>query len=156
KVVQTLERLAESASQMPGASSAALTSQVPMGTGGNGNGLLPEGKAPEAANFVMSRLRMVTPGDLETMRIPILQGRGLTSADRRGSLKVMVISEALAKAAYPGQDPIGKRIACCEAAPDGKGPDYKTVVGVAADVHSRGLGEAPSPEFYLPIDQVPA
>jgi len=126
-----------------------------MGGGGNGNGLLPEGKAPEPANFILSRLRMVTPGYFETMRIPILKGRGLTSADRRGGLKVMVISEALANAAYPGQDPIGKRISCCEPGPDGKGPDYKTVVGVAADVHSRGLGEAPSPEFYLPLDQVP-
>ena len=68
----------------------------------------------------------------------------------------MVISEALARAAFPGQDPIGKRIACCEPGPDGKSPDYKTVVGVAGDVRSRALGEAPAPEFYLPIDQVPA
>ena len=78
------------------------------------------------------------------------------SADRQGALKVMVISEALARAAFPGADPVGKRIACCESGPDGKSPDYKTVVGVAGDVRSRALGEAPAPEFYLPIDQVPA
>src|SRR5262249_44569234 len=34
-------------------------------------------------------------------------------------------------------------------------PDYKTIVGVAGDVRSRGPGEAPSPEFYLPAAQVP-
>ena len=68
----------------------------------------------------------------------------------------MVISEALARVAFPGQDPLGRRIACCESGPDGKSPDYKTVVGVARDVRSRALGEAPAPEFYLPIDQVPA
>jgi putative ABC transport system permease protein len=67
----------------------------------------------------------------------------------------MVISEALARAAFPAEDPIGKRIACCESGPDGKTPDYKTVVGVAGDVRSRGPGEAPSPEFYLPAAQVP-
>ena len=67
----------------------------------------------------------------------------------------MVISEALAGAAFPGQDPIGRRIACCEPGPDGKSPDYKVVVGVARDVRSRGLGEAPLPEFYLPMWQVP-
>ena len=90
------------------------------------------------------------------MRIPIVKGRALTDADRRGALKVMVISESLARAAFPDQDPIGKRIACCEAGPDGKSPGLQDVVGVAGDVRSRAPGEAPSPEFYLPIDQVPA
>ena len=57
----------------------------------------------------------------------------LTAQDRRGTLKVMVVSEALARAAFGDADPIGKRISCCEAGPDG-GADYKTVVGVAGDV----------------------
>jgi putative ABC transport system permease protein len=154
-VVQTLDRFAEAASQIPGATAAGITTQVPMGSGGNGNGLIPEGRAFEIRNAIQSRLRMVTPGYFKTMRIPIVQGRALAETDRRGALKVMVISEALAQAAFPGQDPIGKRIACCERGPDGKSPDFKTVVGVAGDVRSRGLGEAPAPEFYLPIDQVP-
>jgi putative ABC transport system permease protein len=88
------------------------------------------------------------------MRIPIVRGRGLTDQDRRGTLKVMVVSEALARAAFPNQDPIGKRIACCEPGPN-DGPDYKTIVGVAGDVRSRGAGDAPSPEFYMPLAQLP-
>jgi putative ABC transport system permease protein len=155
-VVQTLHRLAEAAAQIPGATATAISTNVPMGGGGNGNGLIPEGVAFESRNAIGSRLRMVTPGYFETMRIPIVRGRPLSSADRQGALKVMVISEALAQAAFPGSDPIGKRIACCEPGPDGKSPDYKVVVGVAGDVRSRTLGEAPAPEFYLPIDQVPA
>src|SRR6185295_16641754 len=121
----------------------------------NGNGLVPEGRPFEPANTILSRLRIVTPGYIETMRIPILRGRAIQDSDRRGALKVMVISQALATAAFPGDNPIGKRIACCEAGPDGKSPDYKTVVGVAGDVLSRGLGEPPAPEFYLPAAQVP-
>ncbi len=155
-VVQALQRLAEGAAQIPGATASAISTNVPMGGGGNGNGLIPESAAFDPRNAIGSRLRMVTPGYFDTMRIPIVRGRPLTSADRRGALKVMVISEALARAAFPGQDPLGKRIACCEPGPDGKGPDYKTVVGVARDVRSRALGEAPAPEFYLPIEQVPA
>jgi predicted permease len=108
---------------------------------------------PEQA--INSRLRIVTPGYFETLRIPILRGRPISAADRRGGVKVMVISETLANAAFPGEDPIGKRISCCEPGPDGKTPDLKTVIGVAGDVRWRGLGEAPSPEFYLPADQVP-
>ena len=44
-----------------------------MGGGGNGNGLLPEGVAFENRNCISSRLRMVTPGYFETMRIPIVR-----------------------------------------------------------------------------------
>ena len=155
RVLQTFERIAEAARRIPGVEGAAITSQVPMGAGGNGNGLIPEGKPFEPANVIMSRLRIVTHGYTEAMRIPILRGRAIRESDRRGALKVMVISEALARAAFPGDDPIGKRLSCCEASPDGKGPDYKTVVGVAGDVLSRGPGEAPSPEFYLPAAQIP-
>ncbi len=156
KVVHTLDRIAQSASGIAGADRAAISSQVPMAPGGDGNGLIPEGMTFDIKNIISSRLRMVTPGYFETMRIPIVKGRALNDADRWGGLKVMVISESLARAAFPGQDPIGKRIACCEPGPDGKGPDYKTVVGVAGDVRWRGPAEAPSPEFYIPIDQVPA
>jgi predicted permease len=155
-VVQTLHRLGEKAAQIPGATAAAISTNVPMGGGGNGNGLIPEGVAFDPRNAIGSRLRMVTPGYFDAMRIPIVQGRPLTNADRQGALKVMVISEALARAAFPGADPVGKRIACCESGPDGKSPDFKVVVGVAGDVRTRALGEAPAPEFYLPIDQVPA
>jgi predicted permease len=127
-----------------------------MSPGGGGNGLLPEGKVFDVKDLIHSRLRMVTPAYFETMRIPILKGRAITDEDRWGGVKVMVISESLARAAFPGEDPIGKRISCCEPGPDGKGADLKTVVGVAGDVRWRGPAEAPSPEFYLPIDQAPA
>ena len=156
RIIETFERVAEAARHVPGVSAAALTSQVPMGPGGNGNGLIPEGRPLEMASAINSRLRIVTPGYFETLGIPILRGRPIDETDRRGGLKVMVVSQALADAAFPGADPIGKRMACCEAGPDGKSPDYKTIVGVAGNVRWRGLGEAPSPEFYLPAAQVPA
>ena len=96
----------------------------------------------------------MTPGYLEAMRIPIVRGRSLTADDRRGGLKVMIVSQALAQAAFPGQDPIAKRLACCEDGVNGE-PGANTIVGVAGDVRRRGPGEAPSPEFYLPAAQVP-
>jgi hypothetical protein len=65
----------------------------------------------------------------------------------------MIVSETLAARAFPGQDPIGKRIQCCD------GPDsptaWKVVIGVAGDIHSRGPAVAPLPEFYLPWAQAP-
>ena len=73
-----------------------------------------------------------------------------TAQDVRSAPLVMVINETLAREAFQGQDPIGKRITCCESGPDG--PMWKTVVGVVADVRSRGPAQPPRPEFYLPDD----
>jgi putative ABC transport system permease protein len=149
---QTFESILEQARAIPGVEAAAVTSQVPRGRGGNGNGLVPEGRIQDAAHSIASRLRMVTPGYFEAMGIPIIRGRALNDRDRRGGQKVMVISEALARAAWPGEDPIGRRISCCEKDADG---GFKTVVGVAGDVRSNAPGDAPTPEFYLPIAQIP-
>jgi putative ABC transport system permease protein len=110
---QTFEAVIEQARAIPGVRAAAITSQVPRGRGGNGNGLIPEGRTLNAANAIASRLRMVTPGYFDAMGIPITRGRALNDQDRRGGLKVMVVSEALAQAAWPNMDPIGRRIACC-------------------------------------------
>ena len=98
-------------------------------------------------------MRMVSPGYVSMMRIPIVRGRDINEQDIRGNARVMVVSEALAKAAWPNQDPIGKRISCCEGTPDD--PRWKTIVGVAADVQTGGPTQQIAPEFYIPIAQAP-
>jgi putative ABC transport system permease protein len=155
RIVSTFERLVEAAGQLPGARTAAITSQVPMGGGGNSNGLIPEGRPLEMKSAIPSQLRIVTPGYFDVMRISIVRGRSLSADDRRGGQKVMVINESLAEAAFGKNDPIGRRIACCEPGPDGQTPDYKVVVGVVRDVRWRGPGRVPSAEFYLPLPQAP-
>ena len=137
----------------PGVQSAALTSQVPIGPGGSSNGLIPEGRPRDVANAIDSRMRMITPGYFATMGIPLLSGRDVSEQDVRGGLRVMVVSAALAKAAWPNDNPIGKRIACCEGTNDD--PRWKTVIGVAGDVRSGGPTQNVYPEFYVPMVQAP-
>jgi len=103
--------------------------------------------------MILSTLRIVTNDFFATMRVPIVRGRAFDQGDRRGGLKVMIVSETLAEAAFPGQDPIGKRIVCCESTPDH--PDWKVIVGVAGDIRSHGPAAKITPEFYLPIEQAP-
>ena len=151
RIVDTFERMAVDTAMIPGVSHAALTSFAAMGPGGNTNGLLPDdGRAFDLKNLIPSRLRMITPDFFQTMRIPIVRGRGFDANDRRDTQRVMIISEALAARAFPGQDPIGKRIGCCEQTPDQQ-PVWKVVVGIAGDVRSMGPATAPRPEFYLPL-----
>jgi len=52
----------------------------------------------------------VTPNYFETMRIPIVEGRALTSFDRAGSKRVAVISKAMARHVWPGQSALGRRL----------------------------------------------
>jgi putative ABC transport system permease protein len=84
----------------------------------------------------------------QTFGIALRRGRGFGDADRENAPLVAVVSEALARRLWPSQDPIGKRIHYWW-------PDttvWRTVVGVAADVHLRALREA-TPAVYVPWRQ---
>jgi predicted permease len=96
---------------------------------------------------------MVTPGYLAAMGIPLIKGRDINASDVKGGLRVMVVSAALAKSLWPNQDPIGKRVSCCEG--DDNDRRYKTVIGVAGDVRTAGPAQDSRPEFYIPMVQAP-
>jgi len=154
RVVAAFQRVADAAREIPGVTAAAVTSNTPMAPGGGSNGLIPEGRPLDLKSVIQSRLRMITPDFFRAMQIPIVRGRGFSDQDRRGAPKVMIVSAAFAAEAYHGQDPIGKRVVCCESGPNGT-PDWKIVIGVADDVRTDGPSVAPAPEFYLPIAQAP-
>ncbi len=151
---QTFTRILDAVRAAPGVQTASLTSQAPMGPGGGSNGVVPEGKTPDIKNAVDARLRMITAGYLSTMRISLVAGREIDQSDVRGGLRVAVVSAALAKALWPGENAVGRRFACCEGNPgDAR---WKTVVGVAVDVRSGGPTRDVRSEFYLPMVQAPA
>ena len=151
---QEFERILNEVRARPGVRAAALTSSVPFAaTGNTSNGLVPEGRTTDQANRIDSRIRIVSPGYFATMGIRLLRGHDFESTDVRGADRVMVISEALAKRAWPNENPIGKRVRCCEGTPTD--PMWKTVIGVAADIRSGGPAADIYPEFYLPLEQMP-
>jgi predicted permease len=151
RIVETLRRIDAAANGLTGAASGAITSYAAMGGGGGSNGLVPEGKEAVAGNFINSTLRVITPDFFATLSVPILKGRNFDEHDRAAGDRVMIVSARLAAVSFPGQDPIGKRIACCEGEPH----RFKTIIGVAGDIRSRGPAVAPRPEFYLPLAQTP-
>jgi predicted permease len=154
QVVATFNRMLDRVRAMPGVRAASITSQAPMGPGGNSNGIIPEGKPLTAENAVDARLRMVGSEYFRTMGIQLLTGRDFSPGDIRQTTHVAVVSEEFAKKAWPNENALGKRFACCEGGPKGEAI-YKTVVGIARDVRSFGPTRDAAPEFYLPIAQVP-
>ncbi len=146
-------RIVEELSRAPLVEAAAAASQAPLGPGGNSNGLIPEGRPVAIESVISSRLRIITPDYFEALRIPLRTGRGFSDRDIRNAPWVMIINETLADLAFPGENPIGKRIACCEGSPDA--PSWKTIVGVVGDTRWQGPGVESTPEFYLPMAQIP-
>ena len=150
---QAFERIAEALEHAPGATAAGLSSTAPF-EGGGDNGLIPEGRPLEMSSAIQADMRLVTAGYFRAMGVRLRTGRTFAAEDRAGAPLVMIINETMAKRAWPGEDPLGKRVACCEPGPDG-GPNWKTIVGVVADIHARGLGRDAPAEFYLPMAQAP-
>jgi putative ABC transport system permease protein len=153
RVVRTYEELATTLAESPAVEAAAFTTSAPMTPGGNNNGLLPAGKPFSEEAIVNAGLSIVTLDYFRTLKMPLKRGRPFTTDDRRGAPLVMILNEAAARSLFPGEDPIGKQVGCCEGGPDD--PKYKTVIGVVGDMRSRGPAEEPRPEFFLPIQQAP-
>ncbi|HKN60689.1 MAG TPA: ABC transporter permease [Candidatus Acidoferrales bacterium] len=153
---QTFERMIASSAALPGVQSAATVSRAPLAGGGSSNGLLAEGKGLDVSNLIDARLQIVSPGYLSTVRVPLKAGRGFTEQDTRDNTLVTIVNETLARTMWPGENPIGKRFACCESGPKGRmDPVWHQIVGVVGDVRAQGLDRQVQPEFYIPMAQMP-
>jgi predicted permease len=91
----------------------------------------------------------VNPEYLPTVKARLVRGRVFTEADNASTPGVTVINQALAGKYFPGQDPIGQRIANDE----GGRPSVWEIVGVVDDVREGPLDEDIGPAEYFPIDQ---
>jgi predicted permease len=125
--------------KLPAVQSVALTSATPL-TGETWVDDLnrPDHPVPQAERPLVN-VRFINPDYLPTMQIPLIAGRNMTAADRANPY-VVLISERTAREAFPGEDPVGKKIDAI--APD---DEHKfTVIGVVADTRINGLKDTAS------------
>ena len=88
----------------------------------------------------------------DAMGVPLLRGRMFTAADAAANAPVMLVNEAMVRARWPGQDPIGKTVPRHDIA---SGPDTTaiyTVIGVVPDIRSDYLSRENGPTTYYPFD----
>jgi len=93
-------------------------------------------------------LNAVTPDYFATMGTRILRGRAISPEDSRNAPRVMVVSAAMAKALWPGQDPIGR---CVKVSADTAPCTY--VVGVAENIKEQELSDDPGLFYYMSSEQ---
>jgi predicted permease len=134
---------------LPGVESAGAGLTLPYERGLNSGFSHADG--PEAGRQEISNLCYVTPGYLETLRIPLQRGRTISASDGPKTALVVVVNEAFARRYFSKQDPLGSHINF------GKGSPAE-IVGIVGDVQqSAGFGNfgplAPVPNAYVPAGQ---
>lgn len=140
--------------EIPGVSAVAMTTALPVtgrGTGAWFNVIgagLPSTEIPPSVPY-----RIVAADTLQVLGIPLLRGRYLSTDDRPGGTKGVVVSASVGERFWPGRDPLGARIYL--GAPANKLIDEAVVVGVVADVKQSGLDESSPLAVYVPHALLP-
>jgi putative ABC transport system permease protein len=99
--------------------------------------------------------RIVTPNYFQAMGMTVIQGREIEERDGPAAPAVVVINQAAVARFFPGEHPIGHRLANFSYDPLEEAADAYTIVGIVRDVRSRELGSAPEPQAYFSHAQVP-
>ena len=102
----------------------------------------PQGEVPPVTG-----MRLATPGYFRTMGIPV-RGRGFRSGDGASGGPVVVLSQAAARAYFPGVDALGRRVRISGDSA------WSTVVGIARDVRSKAETDQYERVLYQPIAAV--
>ena len=131
--------------EIPGVQGAGITDALPLGrnrTWGAGA----KGVTYERGRFPFAFPRMVSDGYFAAMGIPVRAGRDFTPADTLGGEPVLIVNETMARALWPGQDPLGQYVlgACAK---------ERKVVGVVGDVRHLALEQTSGNEMYIPMRQ---
>lgn len=99
-----------------------------------------------------AEFRVASAGYFRAMGIPLKRGRLFQPGDVAGAPHVAVISESLARAEWPDEDPIGRRVQFGNMDGDLR---VFTIVGIVGDIRERGLDSRPQPTFYADFRQRP-
>ena len=142
--------------RIPGTLTAGATTRLPFaGSRWNPNrGLVIEGQAAadgeDEGRWAVDYA--VTPGLLETLRVPLRAGRNFTEADGSGAPLVAIVSETMARRFWGDRSPLAARLRQGDE-PEGA---WRTVIGVVGDIRNDDADQPPVPYLYMPLAQQPA
>lgn len=109
----------------------------------------------EEQDALSLQVRLVTPDYFKTMGIPVVRGRGFTTADRTGTSPVVLLNEVAAARVWPRADPLGHQLEIGTRLGLGAGRAGGTVVGIVGDVREYGPASPVPPTIFLPHAQWP-
>ncbi len=137
---------------LPGVLDVGQTSGIPASGGSGTIRFVVEGRPTATGQEDECQIITVSTGYFSSLKIPLADGRFFNARDVQGAPDVVVVSRAFAKAYFPGENPVGKRIRFTYSAQN----PFLQIVGVAADTASIDLAAPPPPIIYAPNDQGPS
>jgi putative ABC transport system permease protein len=100
--------------------------------------------------------RSINPHYFAAMGIPVVRGRTFADTDSAAAAPIIIINQALARAAFPKGDAIGQALVIGEGfLTDARDLRPRTIVGIVGDTREQGLRFAPTMTMYLPVAQSP-
>ncbi len=131
-------------SALPGVVSATWATQLPLFARPSRSVVI---EVRDRASDIITIVNAIDVDYFATTGITLTQGRDFLVSDRDGSRAVAIVNETLAARAWPGLDPIGRRLRLA-------GDDVvREVVGIAKTATYESLGEPPQACLYLPLRQ---
>lgn len=153
--VHFFEDLAARISALPGVQSASAVGALPFSSGGFTADLYFPGR-PETAPRPAAFYYIALPGYIETMKIPLLEGRTFTAADDPNSPPVAIVDRSFVQKYFSHEDPIGKMVANNGHGNFAGSRDHPTtIIGVVGSVANRDLAQQFLPAIYVPASQMP-
>jgi predicted permease len=147
--VQFFEQLEARLAALPGIESVGSAYGSPMGGTSMGATIrLPDRPAPPDGQEEYATVRAVTPGYLETLRIPILQGRGFEPGDRINSRPVILVNRRFVEQYYPDKDPLGQQVEV-HGTFAYRFEQPHTIVGVVGDIRATSPRYDARPDVYV-------
>jgi len=135
--------------QFAGVEAVGLTAYLPLSGQDNAWAFTIEDRPPLPIGvYNMAKYRPVSEGYFEAIGMPMIQGRAFTSTDGVGAPWVVVINQAMARAFWGTENPVGQRLRF-------GGRDWRTIIGVVGDVRHESLDSDAKPELYVPFAQAP-
>jgi len=138
-------KILDRVSALPGVRVATFTDWIPMTLSHKGEDAYPEGYVPHPHEALQVYHADVGPRYLESLHIPILEGREFTLHDDEKAPRVLIVDQTAARHYWPGQDPMGKRLRVWGS--------LFTVVGVARNSTHIFVNESPEPLVYTSFFQ---
>jgi putative ABC transport system permease protein len=139
---------------LPGVEAASVAITIPPDRVAFTDGYEIESKpAPPGSDHPAVPVPFVSHDYFKTLGIPVLRGRSFDARDRMDSPRVTVISQALARRHFPGQDPVGQRL---KHGNRSLANPYMEIIGVVGSVKYQGAHNEDTPAYYELSAQVPA
>jgi predicted permease len=135
--------------QLPGVRAVSFARSELMRGIGMKTTVTPVGEQLPKGTFLNTSLNMVTPEYFDSLGIPLLAGRSLSSADAGVKPAHIVVNRAFADYFFPNQSPLGKAI--LEGVSGAKAPT-DIIVGVVGTAKYRSMREIDPPTFYTAVD----